>query len=468
MNELIENFPLTVHLVGKHPSDFIPFKKIFQHKNKVSFQFIPLAQLSNIDQYRANNLPDVIFLDLSSSNKNGLSIFLTLHNVISEVPIVVLGNSNDDSLAVQLLSEGAQDYLSKDHLDIATLNRSISFALARQNSIKQLRFFSLMDELTGLYNRRGFFALAEHQLELANKSRQSLLLAFVDLNGLKTINDVLGHQRGDLALAETAHILKETFKKTNILARLGGDEFVALMVCDSENNAETLKQQFYKTLEEHNSYGRRSFKLSASIGIAVSNPHSPVSIDQLLEKADHLMYEQKSFMRRPYMVYQLRFLSSVPIAVWLKRTAALLEVLIPPGAWDNPNSSADYRIKKIKGALANGLQTFVIRRSLCGTDMDCDLGCTPAPENKNPDRFGACVILGHARQYLVHDVKNLKEMAERLSASVLKECPGASPVYPKIQIALQDTLAAHLYENTQCLRAPICRNSKLMDLQPDL
>jgi two-component system, cell cycle response regulator len=468
MDVIMNERPTKVLLAGNDQENARLLEKIFANIGRITLEWIPLEQLAEMDRHRGKNVPDVIFLDLSPADDDNLQSFLAVHNVVPEVPVIVLTETDDLPLAARLLGEGAQDCLAKDRLDALALGHSIRFALARQDSIKQLRTFSLMDELTGLYNRRGFLALAEHQLKLADRTGQSLLLAFVDVDGLKTINDLLGHQRGDLALIETAHVLKEAFRETDILARLGGDEFVALLVCSGKTQPEALIRQFRKTLEKHNSYGKRNFKLSASIGVALSDPLSPSSIGELLEKADELMYAQKNSGRRPHVVYQLRFLKSVPLGMWLKRTAALLDSIIPGEAWSPPPPPAAGRVKRLKNALASGMLTFVVRRSLCGTDSVCDLGCSPAPENKSLDRFEACVILGPAHQYLVQDIRDLKEMSERLVGAVVWELPGASPVASRIQTVLADALSAHLYENTKCLQVPLCKHSKLMDLKREL
>jgi diguanylate cyclase (GGDEF)-like protein len=159
--------------------------------------------------------------------------------------------------------------------------------------LEELRSFSIIDEMTGLYNRRGFLTLAEQQIKLADRSKRSLLLVFADMDHLKSINDSMGHHRGDLALMETAHIMREAFRETDVLARLGGDEFVALLVYNEQSTAKSVIDRFQSAIKEHNSYHVRDFKISVSLGIASYDSAKPCSIGDLLERADKLMYEKK-------------------------------------------------------------------------------------------------------------------------------------------------------------------------------
>jgi diguanylate cyclase (GGDEF)-like protein/PAS domain S-box-containing protein len=156
-----------------------------------------------------------------------------------------------------------------------------------------LKALSLKDDLTGLYNRRGFFALAEQGLKNAQRMRTEMLLIFGDLDNLKRINDTLGHKGGDQALVDTAQLLKETFRESDILARIGGDEFVILAMNSFETSAEKLIQRLKKVLKDNHLQTKRAYTLSLSLGITFFDPQNPCSIDALLAQADKLMYENK-------------------------------------------------------------------------------------------------------------------------------------------------------------------------------
>ncbi len=163
----------------------------------------------------------------------------------------------------------------------------------RKLAEEALKTLSLKDELTGLYNRRGFFALAEQGLKNAQRTKTEMLLIFGDLDNLKGINDTFGHKEGDQALVDTSQILKETFRESDIIARIGGDEFVILAMNSFETSAEKLIQRFKKVLKNDYRQTKLSYTLSLSLGVAFFDPRNPCSIDALLAQADKLMYENK-------------------------------------------------------------------------------------------------------------------------------------------------------------------------------
>jgi diguanylate cyclase (GGDEF)-like protein/PAS domain S-box-containing protein len=158
---------------------------------------------------------------------------------------------------------------------------------------EELRALSLEDELTGVNNRRGFFRLADQQLKFANRTQRALLLFFVDVDNMKWINDNLGHKEGDLALIETAHVLTEAFRDSDIVGRVGGDEFAVLAIEAPETQSDALMARLDERLAVRNAHEGRKYELSLSVGIATYNPADAVSLDELIARADALMYEHK-------------------------------------------------------------------------------------------------------------------------------------------------------------------------------
>lgn len=161
---------------------------------------------------------------------------------------------------------------------------------------RELRCLALTDDLTCLYNRRGFFAAATQQLKLARRNGQSLLLLFCDLDGLKKINDSFGHGEGDLALVKAADALEQTFRASDILARLGGDEFVVLALEESGQTQDILLQRLKRSLKKQSS-GECRYVLSMSVGVARFDPKRPVTLGELMVQADKAMYEQKRIIK---------------------------------------------------------------------------------------------------------------------------------------------------------------------------
>jgi diguanylate cyclase (GGDEF)-like protein len=181
-----------------------------------------------------------------------------------------------------------------DIVSALAITRDIS---QRKQYEQELRELSLVDELTGLSNRRGFMLLATQQMKIADRTGSRLALLFADLDHLKQINDTHGHGEGDLALTDAAAILRSTFRASDIVARIGGDEFAALSMESSDQSEEAIGQRLQEHLHAHNLDRQRPSRLSISYGIAVYNPRQPVLLEQLLEEGDRLMYQQKRAKR---------------------------------------------------------------------------------------------------------------------------------------------------------------------------
>jgi diguanylate cyclase (GGDEF)-like protein len=152
---------------------------------------------------------------------------------------------------------------------------------------------SLMDDITGLNNRRGFVMLANQQLKIAERFKHHVVLIYIDLDKMKLINDEHGHKEGDRALVDTANILRSSFRTSDIIARLGGDEFVGLALETGDTTSEVILSRLQEHLNTHNIQETRPYKLSLSFGAAKYDPENPCSLDELLERGDKMMYEHK-------------------------------------------------------------------------------------------------------------------------------------------------------------------------------
>lgn len=165
----------------------------------------------------------------------------------------------------------------------------------RKRMEAEIRALSLTDDLTGLTNRRGFMALARQQLKMAVRMDRKAILFFLDVDGLKSINDSFGHRRGDQALVDISSLLKRNFRDSDILARLGGDEFVVLAMEETETEPTNIVKRLQGRIDVYNSRAalEKSFTLAFSIGYVTYDPEFPLPLDDLLAKADFLMYEDK-------------------------------------------------------------------------------------------------------------------------------------------------------------------------------
>ena len=163
----------------------------------------------------------------------------------------------------------------------------------RKHLEEALRSLSLTDELTGLYNRRGFSTLAERHLSLARRKGQDLLLVLADIDGLKPINDTFGHHAGDQVVIDAANVLRGTYRRVDIIARIGGDEFTALPIEAGPESSEILMNRLQENIAKHNERYTRPFRLSMSVGIGRINPADCPNVQRLLAEADRELYRRK-------------------------------------------------------------------------------------------------------------------------------------------------------------------------------
>jgi len=156
---------------------------------------------------------------------------------------------------------------------------------------REIRQLSLQDELTSLYNRRGFVLLATQQLRVARQSQAAAWLLFADVDGLKQVNDRLGHEAGDRLIVGASQALRDAFREYDIVARIGGDEFVVFGV--SEQRSETLRDKLVQSVGRYNAQSNHDLALSMSTGLVRCEPAVDTSLEDLLSEADEAMYEHK-------------------------------------------------------------------------------------------------------------------------------------------------------------------------------
>jgi two-component system cell cycle response regulator len=194
---------------------------------------------------------------------------------------------------IDLLLSTFEDLTEKTH-DLGQVIKELREAqevMAQQ--AQELRALALRDELTGLYNRRGFLTLAQQQLKIARRAEVSMLVFFADVDGLKHINDTFGHPEGDQALIKTAELLTKTFRDSDIVARMGGDEFTVLAIDAPDSSVDVINARLQKHFEDHNSQGNQHYDLWLSVGFARYDPDTAPSLEALLEQADASLYRQK-------------------------------------------------------------------------------------------------------------------------------------------------------------------------------
>lgn len=288
---------IKVLLVEDNEGDARLLKEFLLESEHTQFELVHVERLSLALERIDKEHFDIILLDLILPDSQGYDTFSRMFTQSLNTPIVVLSGLYNETMAVKAVQEGAQDYLVKGQVGATLLARSLHYAIERYRMQMALRSQSLVDDLTGLYNRRGFLTLAEKQLKLSKRTKRGFFLVFVDLDGLKQINDAFGHLEGDNALIKTAKILKKTFRETDIIARIGGDEFTILAIDALGESAEIITARFQENIKHLNVQEQNLYKLSLSFGIIYHDAKTTPKLEQLMEKADGELYKYKRSKR---------------------------------------------------------------------------------------------------------------------------------------------------------------------------
>jgi len=231
---------------------------------------------------------DVLLTDIVMPGMRGLELVSQAKRLYPRMTIIVMTGFVEEYTYDQAVRAGAADFIKKP---FSTEELLVRMKHARLQD--HLRELSITDELTGLSNRRGFFAFAQQQIKQVRRTGERMVLLYADLDNLKTVNDSEGHLAGDRALADTAQIFRETFRDSDIIARMGGDEFAVILVDAPETSVTAVQNRLRKRLDEYNVRKSGSFQLSVSFGLAVFDPAKPATLDELLREADRRMYEDK-------------------------------------------------------------------------------------------------------------------------------------------------------------------------------
>ena len=299
---------IRILLVEDHPGDARWVREMLAEDAVGEFDLRHASTVREaVDHLTAHgSVLDAVLLDLSLPDDSGMN---TLQRVLSAAHtsvVIVMTGQGDEQIGLAAMQAGAQDYLVKGQVDGRTLRRALRFALERQTVLQRL---SHRDDLTGLHNRRGFMIQAEQILRAARRQRAALLLLFMDLDQLKNINDTFGHAEGNRAIVEAADVLRRCFRQSDLLARVGGDEFAALALSSSENDDALMRARLDGALDAVNMKPDRDYPLVFSVGILACSPYEDADLEELLERADQLMYQEKRLKAE-----RLAFMEGPPVA----------------------------------------------------------------------------------------------------------------------------------------------------------
>ncbi|HEX8811381.1 MAG TPA: sensor domain-containing diguanylate cyclase [Terracidiphilus sp.] len=235
-----------------------------------------------VDAYRSTFVRSLIMVPIRTTDPVGAIGNYWGRNYTPSLEQVRILQALADTTAVAI--ENAQLYGSLERRV-----RERTAALVAQN--ERVLMMSLTDDLTGLYNRRGFMVLAARQLRVARRAQGAAWVLVADVDGLKPVNDRMGHEAGDRLLRAAAEVLRASARELDIVARLGGDEFAIFGA--GENPPTALVERVQAAIDLHNMRAGEGSRLSISMGIEYCGPICEISLEQLLAQADEAMYATK-------------------------------------------------------------------------------------------------------------------------------------------------------------------------------
>jgi diguanylate cyclase (GGDEF)-like protein len=236
---------------------------------------------------------DAILLDLSLPDAFGLPTVRQVHATNPSIPLVVLSGVSDQTLALQAVQQGAQDYLVKGQGHPELLARAVRYAIERKRTEERLTYLAQYDHLTGLVNRSLFRDRLIQAMARSKRLQQPIGLMLLDLDRFKSVNDTMGHDMGDELLKAVAERLKSCVREVDTVARMGGDEFTIILEgLASESGIAVVAKRITESISSTFELKGRCVSIGVSIGITVY-PHDDHGVDELLKHADAAMYRSK-------------------------------------------------------------------------------------------------------------------------------------------------------------------------------
>lgn len=236
--------------------------------------------------------PDLMLLDLNLPDSRGLDTFFKVESHAAELPIVIVTGMDDESAALEAVRRGAQDYLVKGRITGKAFPTALRYAVERHRVARKGRA-TLMDNLTGLYNRNGFELFAEQHLKAARRDSHAFFVFFAVLDGLSIINTRFGKDEGNQALLTTAAVLRESFRTSDVIARMGPDQFAIIAPDNSEYSPKAVTDRLQKSETYYNAQYNR-YRLSISVSARRIDPKQVKDVADLVSRADQMFEDYKN------------------------------------------------------------------------------------------------------------------------------------------------------------------------------
>ena len=257
---------------------------------------------------------DVVFSEYELPDGTALELLRGIQRHESAVPLVVITGKGDELVASRMIQAGAFEYMPKSMLSADHLIRIIANTLEKARLMKDVKEahkkmaeLSIMDELTGLFNRRYFAGALQQEWSQAQRYGTDLVLCILDLDHFKEVNDRYGHSAGDLVLTKMGRMLRDWTRQTDVACRYGGEEFAIILPATGIDSARTISERFREAVAAQTfRHGGQSFQLTVSIGMAAISDDGIQTTKDLIDRADEALYGAKHQGRNRVVRYEPR------------------------------------------------------------------------------------------------------------------------------------------------------------------
>ncbi|RVU36594.1 diguanylate cyclase [Hwanghaeella grinnelliae] len=268
-------------------------------KKTVSFRNAEVREAEHVEHGRRElegGEIDCLLLDFSMPGESGLDFLVDIQLRFPELPVVMITGEGNERTAVDALKSGALDYIVKADISPDSLEQAIGKAIEKKHQEVEIIRHAHYDELTGLPNRRALFNRLQYLEGRAPRGVPPYAIVFMDLDGLKQVNDAMGHEIGDRLIKEVAEQLRVCVREGDLVARIGGDEFVAILenlTGDGIKDSDIATARFRESIDRHLfDFDGKVVNAGMSVGYAIY-PTSSKSRSDLLAIADKAMYADK-------------------------------------------------------------------------------------------------------------------------------------------------------------------------------
>lgn len=272
-----------VLVIEDNPDEFNIIQEILTEAIESSFELIHADRLeSGLEKLLAGSI-DIVLLDLSLPDCQTQNTFSKLYEQTPDVPIIVMALPEEESLAVKATQLGAKDYIIKGKTSSSQLRCMIKYAVEQRKIQDELESLVLIDKLTGLYSRQAFLVLGQHYLKLANRANKGMIFFMLNIENLKSISD--NYEYRENALVDTAKILKQSFRRSDVIVRYAESIFAVLALEASKDSDQILTGRLQTNLAEYNQSSNTDFKISLQVRTAYYDPKYPCSIIEVIARA---------------------------------------------------------------------------------------------------------------------------------------------------------------------------------------